>query len=59
MNIVEAHREIEGLGRECGTRNLWEALKFAEMCWDDLGPYTRQAYRLVKSELEKELVNGN
>ena len=59
MDIVEAYREIEGLGRECGTRDLWGALKSAELCWNDLTPYTKQAYRLVKRELEKEMTDGN
>jgi hypothetical protein len=59
MDIIEAHREIEGFGRECGIRNLWETLKAVEMCWDDLSIYTKQAYRTVKNELEKEMTNGN
>lgn len=59
MTIDEAYAEIQAYGEMGGVRNLWEALKFVELCWDDLDLHTKQAYKMVKNELEKEIKNGN
>ena len=59
MDINEAYSEVQGFGAACGVHNVWEALRYMEMCWDDLDRYPKQAYKLVKQELEKEMTNGN
>lgn len=59
MSIEEAYAEIQGFGEECGVYNLWEALRKVETCWDETDTHTRTAYKMVKTELEKELKNGN
>jgi hypothetical protein len=53
MTIEEAYAEMSGV------RNLWAALKAVESEWDDIDPYTKTAYKMVKRELEKEMANGN
>ena len=39
-------------------RNLITALAQIESEWDDLDLYDKTAYKMVKRELEKEMMNG-
>ena len=40
-------------------RNLLTALAQIESEWDDLDIYDKTAYKMVKRELEKEMLYGN
>jgi hypothetical protein len=40
-------------------KNLITALAQLELEWDDLDLYDKTAYKMVKRELEKEMMNGN
>jgi len=40
-------------------QNLITALVQIESEWDDLDLYNKTAYKMIKRELEKEMINGN
>lgn len=56
MDISEAYSIVQWHGEEYGHHNLFGALNRMEKNWDDLDSMERAAYRMVKRQLEKELL---
>jgi hypothetical protein len=57
MEIEEAHSIVKFHGDEYGQRDLFGALNSMEENWDDLDSMERSAYKMVKRELEREILN--
>jgi hypothetical protein len=57
MEIEEAHSIVKFHGDEYGHHNLFGALNSMEELWDELDSMERSAYKMVKRELEKEILN--
>jgi len=58
MDISEAYSIVQWHGEEYGHSNLWGALNSMEEHWDDLDNMERAAYKQVKRELEKAVVES-
>ena len=58
MDISEAYSIVQWHGEEYGHRNLFDALNSMEENWDDLDSMERSAYKQVKRELEKHIVES-
>jgi len=58
MDIGEAYSIVQWHGEEYGHRNLWGALNSMEQHWDDLDSMERAAYKVVKRELQKAVVES-
>ena len=58
MDIGEAYSIVQWHGEEYGHHNLWGALNSMEEHWDDLDNMERAAYKQVKRELEKAVVES-
>lgn len=54
MTIEEAYSTVRFYDRD-----LWRALAQMNSEWDELDIYDKTAYKMVKRELEKEMINGN
>ena len=53
MTIEEAYAAVQFYNRD-----LWQALAQIDREWDDMDIYDKSAYKMVKRELEKEMING-
>lgn len=58
MEIEEAYSIVQFAGEAYGQSNLFGALNSMEENWDDLDSMERSAYKMVKRELEKEILNN-
>ena len=58
MDINEAYSIVQWHGEEYGHKNLWGSLNSMEELWDDLDSMERAAYKQVKRELEKAVVES-
>ncbi len=56
MEIEEAYSIVQFAGEAYSQQNLWGALASMEENWDDLDSAERSAYKMVKRELEKEIL---
>ena len=58
MDIGEAYSIVQWHGAEYGHSNLFGSLNSMEELWDDLDSMERAAYKQVKRELEKAIVES-
>lgn len=58
MEIEEAYSIVQFAGEAYSQRNLFGALNSMEENWDDLDNMERAAYKMVKRELEKAIVES-
>ncbi len=58
MEIEEAYSIVQFAGEAYGQSNLFGALNSMEENWDDLDSMERAAYKMVKRELEKAIVES-
>jgi hypothetical protein len=56
MEIEEAYSIVQFAGEAYGHSNLFGSLNAMEENWDDLDSMERAAYKIVKRELERELL---
>jgi hypothetical protein len=57
MEIEEAYSIVQWHSDEYGHCDLFGALNSMEENWDDLDSMERSAYKMIKRELEKEILN--
>jgi hypothetical protein len=58
MEIEEAYSIVQFAGEAYGQNNLFGTLNSMEENWDDLDNMERAAYKMVKRELEKAIVES-